>query len=138
MSIKDKTKKLKKDVPGVFIALKKKETPVIAKIFAGLTVGYALSPVDLVSDFVPILGYLDDIIVLPLLVAMTVKFIPRDIWEQSKIESEGLWDNGKPKKWYYAIPIVTIWAIIIWLILKAIFIADRGHLSFGFVSTTQP
>lgn len=54
MSIKDKTKKLKKDVPGVFIALKKKETPVIAKIFAGLTVGYALSPVDLVSDFVPI------------------------------------------------------------------------------------
>lgn len=122
MSIKDKTKKLKKDVPGVFIALKKKETPVIAKIFAGLTVGYALSPVDLVSDFVPILGYLDDITVLPLLVAMTVKFIPRDIWEQSKIESEGLWDNGKPKKWYYAIPVILIWVLIVWLIVKAIWL----------------
>ena len=122
MSIKDKTNKLKKDVPGEFIALKKKETPVIAKIFAGLTVGYALSPVDLVSDFVPILGYLDDIIVLPLLVAMTVKFIPRDIWEQSKIESEGLWDNGKPKKWYYAIPVILIWVLIVWLIVKAIWL----------------
>ena len=121
MKIKEKAKQLKQEIPAVFIALKKKETPVIAKIFAALTVGYALSPIDLVPDFIPVLGYLDDVILLPLLVSLTLKFIPKDIWEQSKTESEGLWENGKPKKWYYAIPIVLIWLLIIWLIIKAIF-----------------
>lgn len=122
VSIKDKAKNLKRDVPAVFLALKKKETPIIAKIFAGLTVGYALSPIDLVPDFIPVLGYLDDLIILPLLVALTVGFIPKDVWEQSKAESEGLWDNGKPKKWYYAIPIVLIWVLAIWLIVKVIWL----------------
>lgn len=121
LKIKEKAKQLKQEIPAVFIALKKKETPVIAKIFAALTVGYALSPIDLVPDFIPVLGYLDDVILLPLLVSLTLKFIPKDIWKQSKAESEGLWENGKPKKWYYAIPIVLIWLLIIWLIIKAIF-----------------
>lgn len=120
MSISDKAKKLKRDVPAVFIALKKKETPVIAKIFAGLTVGYALSPIDLVPDFVPLLGYLDDLIILPLLVALTIKFIPKDIWEKSQIESEGLWNDGKPQKWFYAIPIIIFWILIIVLIVKVV------------------
>lgn len=120
MSIKDKARKLKRDIPAVFIALKKKETPVLAKIFAGITVGYALSPIDLVPDFVPVLGYLDDVIILPLLVALTVKMIPEDIWEESKIEAEGLWTDGKPKKWYYAVPIILIWLLIVWLVVKAI------------------
>lgn len=122
MSIKEKAKQLKRDVPAIFLALKKKETPIFAKIFAFLTVGYALSPIDFVPDFVPVLGYLDDLIILPLLVALTVKFIPKDVWEQSKTESEGLWDNGKPKKWYYAIPIVLIWVLVIWLIVKTIWL----------------
>ncbi|MDD6729294.1 MAG: DUF1232 domain-containing protein [Eubacteriales bacterium] len=122
MSIKEKAQKLKKEVPAVFIALKKKDTPVLAKIFAGLTVGYALSPVDLIPDFVPVLGYLDDLIILPLLVALTVKLIPKEIWEQSKIEAEGLWENGKPKRWYYSIPIILLWLLIIWLIVKAIWL----------------
>lgn len=121
LKIKEKAKQIKQEVPAVFIALKKKETPIIAKIFAALTVGYALSPIDLIPDFIPVLGYLDDVILLPLLVSLTLKFIPKDIWEQSKTESEGLWENGKPKKWYYAIPIVLIWLLIIWLIIKAIF-----------------
>ena len=122
MSIKDNAKKLKRDVPAVFIALKKKDTPIIAKICAGITVGYALSPIDLIPDFVPILGYLDDVIILPLLVFVTVKLIPSDVWEQSKIESEGLWANGKPKKWYYSIPIILVWVLIVWMLVKAIWL----------------
>lgn len=122
MSLKDKVNMLKRDIPAVFIALKKKETPLLAKILAGITVGYALSPVDLIPDFVPVLGYLDDLVIIPLLLALTVKFIPKDIWEQSKVEADGLWDNGKPKKWYYAIPIVLMWALVIWLIVKAIWL----------------
>ena len=122
MKLKDTAKKLKRDVPAVIIALRKKETPIIAKIFAILTAGYALSPIDLVPDFVPVLGYLDDMLILPLLIALTVKFIPKDIWQQCKTESEGMWVHGKPTKWYYAIPIILIWGLILCLIMKAILV----------------
>ena len=120
MDIKARAKKLKTDIPAIFLALKDKDTSIIAKVFAGITVAYALSPVDLVPDFIPVLGYLDDIILLPLLVTLTIKFIPQDVLERNRKQAEGMWQEGKPKKWYYAIPIIVIWLIIIGLILKAV------------------
>lgn len=120
MNLKERAKKLKTDIPAIFLALKDKETPIIAKIFAGITVVYALSPIDLIPDFVPVLGYLDDVILLPALVALTIKFVPQDVLERSRKAAEGLWENGKPKKWYYAIPIVMIWLLILYIVLKAI------------------
>ncbi len=121
MNLKERAKKLKTDIPAIFLALKDKETPIIAKIFAGITVAYALSPIDLIPDFIPVLGYLDDVILLPAFVALTIKFIPNDILEKNRKLSEGMWENGKPKKWYYAIPIVLIWILIVIWILKCIF-----------------
>ena len=120
MDLKARAKKLKTDIPALFLALKDKDTPILAKIFAGITVVYALSPVDLVPDFIPVLGYLDDVILLPMLVALTIKFIPKDVLERNRKQAEGMWRDGKPKKWYCAIPIVLIWILIIALILKAI------------------
>src|SRR5574344_1972303 len=99
MNLKERATKLKQDVPAVFLALGKKETPVLAKILAGLTVAYALSPIDLIPDFIPVLGYLDDVLILPLLIALTVKSIPYEIFEECIIESEGIWEKGNPKKW---------------------------------------
>ncbi len=81
---------------------------------------YALSPVDLVPDFIPVLGYLDDVILLPMLVALTIKFVPKDVLERNRKQAEGMWRDGKPKKWCYAIPIVMIWILIIVLILKVV------------------
>ena len=121
MNLKERAKKLKTDIPAIFFALKDKETPIIAKIFAGITVAYALSPIDLIPDFIPVLGYLDDVILLPAFVALTIKFIPNDILEKKRKLSERMWENGKPKKWYYAIPIVLIWILIVIWILKCIF-----------------
>ena len=115
-----KTREIKTDIPAIFLLLKDKDTSIIAKVFAGITVAYALSPVDLVPDFIPVLGYLDDIILLPMLVALTIKFIPQDVLERNRKQAEGMWQEGKPKKWYYAIPIIVIWIIIIGLILKAV------------------
>lgn len=122
MDLKERAKKLKTDIPAIFWALKDKETPLAAKIFAWCTVAYALSPIDLIPDFIPILGYLDDVILLPALVALTVKLIPEDIMERSRRLSAEIWKNGKPKKWYYSIPIILIWLLIIWLIVKAIWL----------------
>lgn len=117
MNLKARAKKLKMDIPALFLALKDSDTPAIAKLFAGITVAYALSPVDLVPDFIPVLGYLDDIILLPMFVALTIRFIPGDVLERNRKQAEGMWQDGKPKKWYYAIPVVIIWGIIIALIL---------------------
>lgn len=122
MKLKEKAGQLKKAVPAVFLALKSKETPIIAKIVAAITVGYALSPIDLIPDFVPLLGYLDDVIILPALIALTIKLIPRTVWESCLKEAQDMWKDGKPKKWYYAIPIVMIWLLVIWVIVKIIWL----------------
>lgn len=122
MNLKARAKKLKTDIPALFLALKDKDTPILAKIFAGITVVYALTPVDLVPDFIPVLGYLDDVILLPMLVTLTIKFIPKDVLERNRKQAEGMWMDGKHRKWYYAIPIVLIWIFIIALILKPIII----------------
>ena len=122
MDLKARAKKLKTDIPAVFLALKDKETPFIAKIFAGITVAYALSPIDLVPDFIPVLGYLDDVILLPMLVALTIRFIPQDVMERYRKQSEGMWKDGKPKKWYYSIPIILVWLLIIGIIAKVLWL----------------
>lgn len=116
MDLKSRAKNIKSDLPAVFLALKDKDTPVLAKIFAWLTVAYALSPVDLVPDFIPLLGYLDDIIILPLLIALTIRFIPEDMIQKYRKQADGMWENGKPKKWYYAFPIILIWIFVIFII----------------------
>lgn len=117
-SLKERAKKLKSDIPAIFLALKDKNTPIVAKILAAVTVAYALSPIDLIPDFIPVLGYLDDLIILPALAALTIKLIPKEKFEECRIKAEGLWENGKPKKWYYAVPIVIIWVAVIMGIVK--------------------
>lgn len=120
MSLKEKAGKIKENIPAVFIALKDNRTPVIAKILAAITVIYVLSPIDFIPDFIPVLGYLDDLILILLLVSLIIKMVPRDIWEECIIKSRGMWQDGKPKRWYYGIPIVVVWILIIWIIIKKI------------------
>ena len=121
MGLREKASGLKKVLPAVFMTLKDKDTPIAAKILAGVTVGYALSPVDFIPDFIPVLGYLDDVILLPALIALTIRFVPKDVWERNLRAAEGLWTDGRPKRWYCAIPIVLIWVLVIRLIIKAVF-----------------
>ena len=113
-----RARKLKTDVPALFLCMKDSETPVIAKILAGLTLAYALSPIGLIPDFIPVLGYLDDMILLPAMVALTIRLIPPAVFARCRIEAEGLWANGKPGKWYFAIPIALFWCVILFLILR--------------------
>ena len=115
----ERAKKLKTDIPAVFLALKDIRTPWYAKVIAAVVVVYALSPIDLIPDFIPMLGYLDDIIILPALIALCVKCIPSDVFESCRSRAEGIWNGGKPKKWYYAIPFVLIWVAVVALIVIA-------------------
>ena len=124
MDLKARAKQLKTDIPAVFLALKKRETPWTAKILAALTIGYALSPIDLIPDFIPVLGYLDDLIILPAMVALTVRLIPAEVMAVCRAEAEGMWQDGKPKRWYYAIPIVLVWLLVVFFIVRAIVRAE--------------
>lgn len=81
-----------------FLPWGKKKTPWYAKLFVALTVAYALSPIDIVPDFIPVLGYFDDLLIIPLLVALTVKCIPSSVGERCRTDSEDIWKDGTPKK----------------------------------------
>lgn len=111
MNLKERKKKLKSDIPAVFITLKDPRTPIFPKALAFLTIAYALSPIDLIPDFIPVLGYLDDVIILPALIALTIKLLPKDIFENAKEKSK---DIKLTDKWYYALLIIFFWAAIIY------------------------
>lgn len=121
MNFKEKANMIKINLPAVFLAMKHEKTPWMAKTLAGITVTYALSPIDLIPDFVPVLGYLDDIIILPLLIALTVKFIPVDVMAECRLKAQDLWVNGKPKHWLYAVPIVLLWLLVVWWLASIVF-----------------
>ncbi|MDR2194396.1 MAG: hypothetical protein LBP19_08025 [Treponema sp.] len=67
-----------------------------------------------------LLHYVDDLIILPILIYVAIKLIPKKILEECKEEAKDLWKNGKPKKWYYGIPIMVIWILIGVILLKNI------------------
>ncbi len=121
-SLKDRANQLKIDIPAVYLALMDHDTAILAKVFAAMTVIYALSPIDLIPDFIPVVGYLDDLILLPLLVALTIHFIPKEIMAKYRRDAADMWKDGKPVKWYYSIPILLVWAVILWLIVKALWL----------------
>jgi uncharacterized membrane protein YkvA (DUF1232 family) len=116
--LKEKTAKLKYNLSALYIAYKRKDVSIIAKVIIIIAVTYALSPIDLIPDFIPILGYLDDIIILPLLIIVAIKLIPKEILEKCKEEAKGLWIDEKQKKWYYGIPVILIWLIIVMLLFR--------------------
>lgn len=121
MNLKKRAKQLKEDIPALYLAMKSKNTPILAKLLAFLTVAYALSPIDLIPDFIPVLGYLDDLILLPLLVVLTIKLIPKEVWLQSKEQAKALIATKQMKKWYYVLPVIVIWLFIFGLIWQLIF-----------------
>ena len=120
LELKEKITRIAMDIPALFLAIKDKETPIVAKVLAGVTVGYALSPIDILPDFMFGLGYLDELIILPLLIRLTLKYIPKDVLERCREASKGMWEDGKPKKWYYALPVIVVWCLAIFLIYKMI------------------
>ncbi len=69
-------RRIKRDVVALWLAARDSRVPVAAKVVAGIVAAYALSPIDLIPDFIPILGYLDDLILVPLGIALAVRMIP--------------------------------------------------------------
>lgn len=120
--LKERAGRLRTDIPAVFLAMRRMETPLAAKIFAGIAIGYALSPIDLIPDFIPVLGMLDDLLIVPFFAAAAIRRIPKEVFAECREQAAGLWENGRPKKWYFALPIVLFWLLAALIAAKLVWL----------------
>lgn len=111
---------LKRELRALHIAFSEDLAPLHAKLLILITIGYALSPIDLIPDFIPVLGIIDDLIILPGLIYLSIKMIPEDVMEYCRREAE-IRPWNKKKNWIAGGIVLLIWAIIIFWIIYQFF-----------------
>ena len=119
---KTRARRLKTELVALSIAYRDPRTPWYAKVVAACVVGYALSPLDLIPDPIPVLGYLDDLILLPLGVALAIRLIPRQVLEDARTAARDPERPRAPANRVAAAAIVLVWlalaAITVWLVMR--------------------
>ena len=106
---KVRARQLKTEVYALYLAYKDSRTPWYARIFAALVVAYAFSPIDLIPDPIPVLGYLDDLVLIPLGIYLALKLIPVEVMADSRVKAKVFMAQGKPVNRVVAVVIVLIW-----------------------------
>ncbi len=123
-SWKQRARVLKIEVYALYLASKDPRVPLYAKVFAACVVGYAFSPIDLIPDPIPILGYLDDLVLIPLGVMLAIKMIPSVVLVECRDQAREVMKQGKPVNRTAAVVIITIWLfmalLLILLVTRAI------------------
>jgi uncharacterized membrane protein YkvA (DUF1232 family) len=120
-SWKAKAKSLKREVYALSLAAKDPRVPWYAKAFAILIISYALSPIDLIPDFIPIIGYVDDLILIPAGIILLIKMIPKEVMVECRERAGSYLGGMKGKHWLAASVIVLIWFFSIYLFVKIIY-----------------
>ena len=115
---KQKAKQLKSETQVLIIAYKDQRTAFAAKILIGITIGYLLSPIDLIPDFIPVLGLVDDIIIVPLLIVASVKLIPYNVLNEARETVKNSSAKLKKNNWGFGIATIAIWITIIFFAYK--------------------
>lgn len=118
-TLKTKAKEMKKKLTAVYYAYKDNRVRFLPKIIIGFTILYALSPIDLIPDFIPIIGYLDDLIIIPALIALAIMLIPKEIMHEAieKAEKEPI---KLSKNWTFGVVFILVWIFIVYIIVKSI------------------
>lgn len=120
---KRKARQLKIEVYALYLAYRDPRVPWYARVFAGFVVGYAFSPIDLIPDFIPVIGYLDDLVLIPLGVRLAISLIPGSVMSESREKAQEIIRQGKPVNRVAAIVIISIW-----FLLAAFFVVLTIHL----------
>lgn len=92
----------------------------VCQTFSALVLAYAFSPIDLIPDFVPVLGYLDDLVIIPAGIAVALKMIPPNVMAESRMQAETQLQEGKSLGWAGAVVIVLIWAAVLYLVYRLV------------------
>lgn len=119
-SFNRRIKLLKRDIGALYLAYRRSDTPLYAKLVSFLVVAYAFSPIDLIPDFIPVLGYIDDLILVPLGIILAIKLIPNDIMIECRKQSENIFKETKSQNWIVGYVIIFIWIIVFFLFVKYI------------------
>ena len=117
---KAKAKKLKQEVYALYLCSRHPRTPLYAKLFALFIVGYALSPIDLIPDFIPVLGYLDDLVLIPLGITLLIGMMPKEVLEECRQKAKGSPSASKPKQWSGAVMVVCLWIFAIYVTFRIV------------------
>jgi uncharacterized membrane protein YkvA (DUF1232 family) len=107
---RERARALRRDVMTLWFALRDPRTPRLARWLAALVVAYALSPIDLIPDFIPVLGYLDDLILVPLGIALVLRMIPAQVIETCRAQAAQV--ETRPRNWLAAALIVLVWVAL--------------------------
>jgi uncharacterized membrane protein YkvA (DUF1232 family) len=112
---------LKGEALALYFALRHPRTPKAAKVLAAAVVAYAFSPVDLIPDFIPLLGYVDDLVLLPVGIAAAMRLIPPDVMAECRAQARRTVDRAKPVIWTAAVIIIAFWVVVVALLVRALF-----------------
>jgi uncharacterized membrane protein YkvA (DUF1232 family) len=103
---------LRNNTYALYLASRDPRVPLAAKVITGFVVAYALSPIDLIPDFIPIIGYLDDLVLLPLAIWLAIRLIPKELWRECQALAVERF-NGPPYSRRAAAVIILIWILAI-------------------------
>jgi uncharacterized membrane protein YkvA (DUF1232 family) len=103
---------LKADSYALYLVARDPRTPWYAKVLAATVVAYAVSPIDLIPDFIPVLGYLDDLILLPLGIALAIRLVPTDVLADCRARAAERSDAGQRVSFLAGAVIVVIWVVM--------------------------
>lgn len=120
---------LKREIMTLWFACRDPRTPWYARVLTMLIVAYALSPIDLIPDFIPVLGYLDELILLPAGIYLVLKLVPAEALADARARAQAWVDSRKPKprNWIAATVIVLVWVAVLWaafLLIWPVFFLD--------------
>jgi len=115
--VKAWTERLRREIRVLYLAYRHPGTPAYAKAWVACVVAYAISPIDLIPDFIPVLGYLDDLVLLPLGIWLAVRMIPADVLAECRARAGESIEFSGPLKWAAAAVIAAIWAAAVVLIV---------------------
>jgi len=119
--LRDWARLIKRDVHALYLARRDPRVPWYAKALAALVAGYALSPIDLIPDFIPVLGYLDDVILVPLGIAVVIRLIPPEVMAEHREMAAAA--QERPVSRVAAIVVISAWvaaaAVCVWLLARS-------------------
>jgi uncharacterized membrane protein YkvA (DUF1232 family) len=119
--LRNRARLLKAETLALALAATDRRTPWLARLLVLAAVAYALSPIDLIPDFIPVLGWLDDLVLLPLLITMAVKLIPPPVLAEARTRAGGALARGKRLGWWAAAVILGVWLLVLGLLASWIF-----------------
>lgn len=110
-SLKQRVRFLRQETLVLYLAARHPDTPWYARVLAAGVAAYALSPIDLIPDFIPVLGYLDDLLIVPAGIALAIRLVPTPVMEECRARAADAFAQGRPVSRAAAVAVVTTWIL---------------------------